>query len=216
MDGESLVRTMLRWTCRLRDVLERNYWVEDLHRVQISEMREAEFYRVDTNETATIPDAFDWNALTRWYKHEASNLSVKLYNPNVIGSGPILDNFLVKTRSGLPLTDPDNAAVEKLWLSPNMFLSAFDLKFSFPEGGIKGLFDFEISLFPLDKTMPYSVIRSYSLETFQVEPETLIQPTTEMSLKILRRLTAPLSAGYFDHVYLWRSLQRFPTKRVLR
>jgi hypothetical protein len=212
MDAESPAKTMLRWTCRLRDVLERNYWVEHFRRQQISEMREAEFYRVDTNETTTIPDGLDWDALTRWYKHDELDSSVTLYNPNEVGSGPILDNFLVKTRSGLPIVDHGNLAIEVLWLSPNAFLSSFDFEVYSRERGTERLFDFEVTLFPLDSTMNISVIRSYSLATFEVEPGgMLIQPTTEMSLKVLRRLTASLSAGYFDRVLLKRSSHRFPT-----
>jgi hypothetical protein len=107
---------MLRWTRRLRDALESSYLTNEWHRPRLSEMREAEFFREDTNATTAMPDDYDWDALTRCYKHDEQIGNLVLYNVNVRndlnldfdGPVPIHDENNVRSLSGQPVIDGEN------------------------------------------------------------------------------------------------------------
>jgi hypothetical protein len=120
-------QTMLQWTCRLRDTLERRGWLTNTSvSKQLTFMREAEF--VGTN--GSFPDDFRWEALQNCcYTSVNQDLVLRDPKTNVDASlVPAIDPIkgrscrYIRRLCGQPAIDVTEAKLTILWLSPKVFI----------------------------------------------------------------------------------------------
>jgi hypothetical protein len=123
---------MLRWTCRLRDVLQRGGYQADTGAPRLTCLREAEFVR--NVETNGFPSKFDWYTLNDWFTDRA--YFVNLYGETVNGGIDCRCPFGVdayyedpiRALEGQPVADGHGPKIDILWLSPAVFLSPYIFK----------------------------------------------------------------------------------------
>jgi hypothetical protein len=108
---------MLRWTCRLRNVLERRGSLSEIIPSWMPEMREAEFV---SSESGTFPDEFRWDAF-----QESCDSHLHAIILDVV---PAVDATTTGDRtfcslSWQPLLDFSEKGINILWLSSTIFIS---------------------------------------------------------------------------------------------
>jgi hypothetical protein len=120
MQKNNLQPAMLRWTCRLRDVLERRrFCIEDHDVKPLSTLREAEF--VPSVDVA-LPGEFDFEKLKACF---SSSMFITLYDYDeydLFHISPV--DPPIRSLSGQLVTSEDLGRIGVLWLPPAVFISA--------------------------------------------------------------------------------------------
>jgi hypothetical protein len=144
-DGEGVqsgCSKMLRWTTRLRDILEiKKYEIDEDASDDLLDLwytiREAEF--VDTDSISTFPADLDWDTFTGLYRgselfirEDSSVLKAIILRPSADGSlssamGRKCTNELIRSFSGKIIDNPNEERIDVLWLSPTVFVSSFNI-----------------------------------------------------------------------------------------
>jgi hypothetical protein len=117
---------MLRWTCRLRDVLQpRPFLASKEHQRRLAAMREAEFI----SSNGMFPDEFRWEMLSDCFDG-VDRGPIALCNRNsprprlvvAVNNNPLASRE-VRSLCGQPVTDFTKGDISVLWLSPTIFIS---------------------------------------------------------------------------------------------
>jgi hypothetical protein len=213
---------MLRWTTRLRDMLESmDYQVNDEDPSDALldlwyTLREAEF--VDQS-TIAFPEDLDWETFVGFYRtcgrmNEGNSFaaftgeqkSIELYNPDYdpeyCNLSPAMDreftNELVRSFSGKDIDNPSGERIDVLWLSPDIFVTAFDLT-AHSEDYVLGSIYF-VKLCTHQDASNLICLYFYSTSIF----ETGRLDVSDVPLKFLQKITEPLPPDFFSFVHLYR------------
>jgi hypothetical protein len=206
---------MLQWTCRLRDVLERDGVLVTTQEEQdrLSNLKEVEFVSL---ENGVFPNEFRWESfegcldrsrcgVTLWadsYKH--SDRLVAAFDPNAPTSHSI------HSLSGLLVTDFTKGDISIVWVSSMEFISPIRFETVFYKGLVKA---YDVN-FHRDKDSSIQC-HVYSLSA----SDGIIQEPSVSPLLLLSHLTATLPADYFPSLWLQREqhhLQRCPVDFIVR
>jgi hypothetical protein len=203
--------TMLRWTCRLRDVLERRGFLVPGHEFpRLAEMREAEF----TSENGVFPSDFRWQALRSCLnsKHWGT---FHLFNGGEFGNAvPAVDphsalSISIRSISGQPVEDLQQGNINVLWLSPTVFIACvgFVVGTSTPLGH-----GYELTFY--ERGTGCVVLCATALSSLEGDEHGEPSP---VPLEFFRHATALLPADYFDSMTLRRkSPERCPVHCLTR
>jgi hypothetical protein len=210
------ISTMLRWTCRLRDVLEsRDFYVHDNenNRPKLALMREAEFV------TSQDQDKMDWesflqvfsgvkNDVTLYYGDDAHTFYglVPVFQPDCS------ESHSIRSLSGQAVSSSPHAKIDVLWLTPTVFISTFQFYLYIAEEECLSFHSYKVRMQP--RGMPSRTINFSAGELTPFETCTDFSwPDLEhpvIPLEFLRRMTASLPPGYFSTLSLTRYPQGFP------
>jgi hypothetical protein len=195
---------MLRWTCRLRDELERGgFSVFEKHSQKLMAMREAELVGPDGGP---FPDGFRWETFVASYAGSKADI-ITLLQRGFDGHGHLavdpsssIDQS-IRSLSGQAVSDFTTNAIDVLWLSKNVCISpmAFcrhmDMSY---------LYDYGITLKPraTSKSVTCYATSLSSLGLGEVEEPSLL------ALQFLKYVTALVPESFFDGVWLKRNRDR--------
>jgi hypothetical protein len=204
---------MLRWTCRLRDVLQCLCVEESVRkRTKLSFLREAEFL------TPQDQQELDWEsfyqlfngverAVTLRYPRDAGMYHVPLFEPDCeIGRS-------VRLLSGHPVCSFHDAKVDVLWLTPTAFISSVHFSLFLDEEENTTYHAYEVTVKPRgnpSRTVYFSAGEFSECESFSKFPMPCTQPSPLIPLEFLHRMTASLPVDYFSSLSLFRCWDRFP------
>jgi hypothetical protein len=210
------ISTMLRWTCRLRDVLEsRDFYVHDNEndRPKLAVMREAEFV------TCQDRDKMDWesflqvfsgvkNDVTLYYGDDAHTFygHVSVFQPD--GN----DSHSIRLLSGQAVSSSPHAKIDVLWLSPTVFISTFQFYLYIAEEEYLSFHSYQVRTQPRgmpSRTMYFCAGELAPFETCSDFSGPNLEPSV-LPLEFLRRMTASLPPGYFSTLSLTRCRHNFP------
>jgi hypothetical protein len=197
---------LLRWTCRLRDVLERRgLLVASLEKARIvSEIREAEFVALD----GAFPTEFRWETLQSssdpgrrgWLSlYPSDGYPVADYR-DVDFHSPI--SISIRSFSGQSIEDLQQHNIDILWLSKSVFVSrfCFTLEIEGAYRSFRRLSDYQLS-FSCDAGMERHWFFATTLSSIQGDDRWEPSP---LPIELFRHLTALLPPNYFDKISLWR------------
>jgi hypothetical protein len=205
--------TMLKWTCRLRDTLERRrLWVHETSPNPLSNLREAEC----DNENAIFPDSFRWDTLRGCLRDEKDACTTFFTDPSQgIGLVPAFEQDDSGLQSGRRLTgtrvaDLDRQDIDVLWLSPSVFMSTVDFKLPDADGAPIHANDYAVRL--AGKKDGEVLYYAYSMPFFE---GTGFAPPSPLPVQLLRHVAANLPDGYFEILKLEESLARIDERLPL-
>jgi hypothetical protein len=204
---------MLRWTTRLRDVLEsKNYEIEN--REDMSEdlldrwytIREAEF--VDTDSSSPFPKDLDWDTFTGFYRgselfkedhsDEPPERKCVVLSPSEDDPLPSSamcrksTNRLIRSYSGKIIDDLSHECVDILWLSQTVFVSSFNISVNAEEFHLGWGCCITMCTHQDSDTLIY--LYFYSLSTF----ETISLLYSDLPLQFFKKITASVPADFFS------------------
>jgi hypothetical protein len=215
-------RDMLKWTCRLRDLLiQRGYWASSDDRETLSTLREAEFFSEGKREGAgTFPGNFGWNAFIASIRLDFKRVVLRGYPDDLDQSvyGPAFDtgsalHQVLRWQSGTKVTDFEKGFldiyledIDVLWLSRTVFISAIDFSLSLP-GTVLLLSDYQVVLQSDISGWNSVVLYAYSFAFFE---STTIPPTEsvasvlplEFLAHLISSLPKSLQADFFTQLML--------------
>jgi hypothetical protein len=188
---------MLRWTCRLRNVLERRGSLAEISASRVPEMREAEFV---TSESGTFPNEFRWDTFqascdslgrcTIFLDHRSAS-SDRVF--------PVDENrtaaWTVGSLSWRPLLDFSETGINILWLSSTIFISPI---LFCTDDGVLHEYTIGFRDRTKDSATQYLV---YSLSAFQGGA---VHEPSLLPLLFFTHLTAILPIDYFSKLSLQR------------
>jgi hypothetical protein len=195
LDGSRACYTMLKWTCRLRDLIEsKGYKTCERAVKRCTEIREAEF--VDGN----LPEQFRWETFKNCCEHK-DNVYVWLFNCDSVTSPigqlvPAINScspelLHIRSLCGLPITSVQERKLDVLWLSQTVFVSW--TAFSFEQRSLR---DFEVEFIAYRGFSCYV----YSLSAFG-EGE-WVSSSSALAMHFFRHLIGLLPANYFRVIRL--------------
>jgi hypothetical protein len=201
---------MLRWTCRLRDVLEQRAFLvkDDSVSRRLSEMREAEFVSPDGN----FPGEFRWESLLGCFYKEGNG--VYLYNSGEVSNPTNVLRAIdphcsvsvsIRSVSGQLVENLQQENIDVLWLSPSIFISSFMF---FVGVRARSLLDYcvicdeQSSTFLHQRSAP---LRATALCSFEGDEQ---GDPSRLPLEFFHHVTTLLPAGYFDKIALHRKHPR--------
>jgi hypothetical protein len=199
---------MLRWTCRLLDVIERRgFWIDDFDSdgEPIWDIREAQF----SCDEGCFPAGFRWDTLGTCYSQKVYN--AVLVPPNSTGSHPIDPNSApyraIRSLAGEEITDLTRRNINVLWLSQNIFISQIFFN-------IEGYCVDEYELtFRYDRHDRMQIF-VYTLSSFEDGEPDMHSP---VPIAFLRHVTALLPIGHISEVLVARDyLQRCPLEMAFQ
>jgi hypothetical protein len=206
--------TMLRWTCRLRDALERRGFQVDRYALpRIAEMREAELVSMN----GVFPSDFRWETLVSRVRNRQNIPGLRVYSGGgfqMWGGRPRLTfrdidphcpvSMLVRSFSGQPVEDSQQHKIDVLWLSASVFISCFQITdvINGPGPMYRYLFNYEAS-FSYNAGMTRQTFFASSLSI--VEGDGRREPSP-LSLAFFQHVTALLPADYFNEISLRRRI----------
>jgi hypothetical protein len=213
---------MLRWTCRLRDVLEAGGFLTDDHgSLYLSEMREAEFISVD----GVFPNEFRWESFSSCFHQMGYGYALAMYrNCPDRSSFPVVSlsragtdvqvghifsaiepgnstGHSIRSLCGQPVTDLSKRDIHVLWLSPSVFVSPV----AFCIGSC--LQDFEVSFMRevgCGPSTERTLAKYFSTSLSSFENGELDEPSS-LALHLFRHIFALLPGDYFREVELTRN-----------
>jgi hypothetical protein len=183
---------MLQWTCRLRDVLER----ERFHSRSscLSGLRELEFSNQDT-----FPEGLRWENLVEslndgchcLHQDDGTNdCFVPAINPTCLEYGSI------RALSGESVPDLSQRKFDVLWLSPTVFVSRLSFNMN-----TRNCFEYSIC-FQRRRHSKATRFHVYLLSCFEKEAESATSSLCPLPLSFFRSLVADLPADYFARIFL--------------
>jgi hypothetical protein len=205
---------MLKWTCRLRDALERRGFWDELEN-PLSNLREAEF----DDANGTFPDSFRWDTLRgclrvclRGCLCDGGDTCVTLFDNRYHqrnGLAPAFDRRDPKTQSirrlcGTPVADLDRHDIDVLWLSPSVFISAVDFELPGADGDPMPDHDYVVHLTEKQHGREF---RFYAFSLSWIEGNGFAAPSP-LPLQLLGHVAANLPDGYFKMLELYMSCER--------
>jgi hypothetical protein len=195
--------TMLRWTCRLRDVLEQRAFLvkNDGQSRRLSEMREAEFVSPDGN----FPAEFRWESLNECFYKPAHR--AYLYNSGNVGNYTNIFRAVdphcsvsvsIRSVSGQSVENLQQENIDVLWLSPSIFISSFEFFVGVRE---RSLLDYSVICNDERSNRGDVLLRATALGSFEGDEKGGPSP---LPLDFFHHVTTLLPAGYFDKIGLQR------------
>jgi hypothetical protein len=173
---------MLRWTCRLRNVLETRDHVETFPG-PLPEIREAEFV---SSGSGTFPDEFRWDTFQATYDR-LSRCAIYLDSSVTRTSRPLFWQEHLRFSASF---------INILWLSSTIFISP--IMFCSND---TALHEYRIVFHDRPDWWSSTQVLVYSLSAFQAEE---VREPSLLPLLFLTHLTATLAADYFSELYLQR------------
>jgi hypothetical protein len=202
---------MLRWTCRLRDVLQQSEFLveEGFHSRRLSGLREAEF----VSPAGAFPNKFRWQTFRDCIR--ASGGVLALYNPgglenptNIVRAIDPSCQMSMSVRSVAGETvDLQHQKIDVLWLSSSVFISRFSLQVGkvIRSPTVRSLVEYNVSFKERDEPCQNISLDVTSLSLFtgagRHEPSSL-------PLQFFQHLTALLPSDYFKFLFLLKLLPR--------
>jgi hypothetical protein len=204
---------MLRWTTRLRDMLEsKNYEIEN--RQEMSDnlldlwftFREAEFAPTDTDSSSPFPEDLNWETFVGFYRgskefredhsDHPDCKSIVLIPAERIPSlssamGRMSTNRLIRLFSGKVIDDLSHDCVDVLWLSPTVFVSSF--KISVQAEAFHLGCDYSMMISTHQDSDKEIYLFFYSLSTF----ETISLQYSILPLQFFQKIIASQPADFF-------------------
>jgi hypothetical protein len=205
----STTGAVLKWTCRLRDVLEsRGFWIDDRTHEREPEwemIREAQFACDD----GCFPDGFRWDTLAACYSQKVYN--VILVPHGSAGSCPIDPNSAsyqaIRSLSGKEITDLTRHNINVLWLSQNIFISQIFFNL---DGYCVDEYELTFRYDHYDRMQ----IFVYTLSSFEDGEPDIHSP---VPIAFLRHVTALLPIDHVSEVLVARDyLQRCPLEMAFQ
>jgi hypothetical protein len=181
---------MLQWTCRLRDVLERQL-IEPERAKLLSTMTEAKFIC----DGGLFPDDFRWETLAGCYSQKAGYIDLGTNDePGYLPIDPNCPSYqAVRSLSGKDIADLTLRNINVLWLSRNVFISQIFFSRRYMCG-----YKYELTFL---HNWSRTSIFVYTLSFFEHDEQDLPSP---IPVDFLRHVTACLPPGYFSKVVLDR------------
>jgi hypothetical protein len=207
---------MLRWTTRLRDILEiKNYRIGEKASDDLLDLwytiREAEF--VCPGSSSPFPEDLNWDTFTGFYSgselfstKNGSVLKAIILRSSAdapLSSAPPAmgresTNQLIRSFSARRIDNPNEERIDVLWLSPTVFVSSFNI---FVKADSFYLcWDCYVTMSTHQDPDNYIHLHFYSLPTF----ETTTLQYSDLPLQFFRKITASLPTDFFSFLELGR------------
>jgi hypothetical protein len=205
---------MLRWTCRLRDLLESrsNYCIDKgLISTIGPSMREAEL--------VSGRGDLSWESFLKCF--HGKETAVTLYNTESPDSylAPVFEpgcqaSQSIRSLSGQEISDLHEENVSVLWLTDDIFITSFyfSVRCSGEETASLHSYEVELQLRRIPTRTLYFCVGSLSAFETVLEEHSHGPVTFDLPLAFLRRLTKSLPSDYFASLTLTRNRDNFPVE----
>jgi hypothetical protein len=197
---------MLRWTCRLRDVVETNQYKCKPHTENLSGMREVEFCR-----DVVFPETLRWETFKSFYGSGYVEVDIRSecdWRPVLAVDAASPTSQSIRALCGHVAWDVTTGKhtslckFDVLWLSPIVFISRLRV---FVNGICPD--DYQVTFTEVDGDDGVCFF-IYQISSF--DPESERGPPTSVPLAFFRHLTAFLPAGFFFEICLMNPERDFP------